>query len=454
MLTANAKHDSGGRMRWHAIDANHRTNGFQPLASFHPPRRATLLRRFTLVSLATTIVIGVLFGVITAQLVESFALRQQARAIADQVTELAASRLVLEDFLQSPPGRRPQVEQAMRELAGKANIVHITLWSNRAKILYSDEPQAPDRTPAVQTGIGRALKGQLQWSLRPPQATRRSGPVLEVLIPVMVPRLLQPVAVYQVLADLSGLAPALARLIWSVQISVVLGVLVLYAALFAIVRASSADLERKESALRWAFTGIIRSLVNALDVRDMATAHHSSRVAERAVEIARAMQISEATVNEVQAAAFLHDVGKIGIADQILLKPDALTEAERAIVERHAVLGYDILDPVAIPEGIKLAVRHSHERWDGRGYPDGLAGTAIPLAARIVAVVDAYEALTTDRPYRAARRPPKAMEEIKRSAGTQFDPQVVEAALRIWKRSADGRGMRVVGQAPSHEAGQ
>jgi len=343
----------------------------------------------------------------------------------------------------------------MRELVGKANIVHVTLWSDRARILYSDEPQAPDRTPAVETDIGRALKGQLQWSLRPVrQATRGGGPVMEVLIPVMVSGMPQPVAVYQVLADLSGLAPALARLIWSVQISVVLSVLVLYAALFTIVRAASGDLEGKESALRWAFTGIIRSLVNALDVRDMATAHHSSRVAEHAVKIARAMRIPEATVNEVQVAAFLHDVGKIGIPDHILLKPDALTEEERAIVERHAALGYDILDPVAIPEGIKLAVRHSHERWDGRGYPDGLAGDAIPLAARIVAVVDAYEALTTDRPYRSARPPRKAMEEIKLSAGTQFDPQVVEAALRVWKRSVDRRGMLVVGQAASHEASQ
>ncbi len=118
-------------MRWHAIDADRRTNGFQPLASSGPPRRATLLRRFTLVSLATTIAIGVLFGLIIARLVESFALRQQARATADEVMELAASRLVVEDFLQSPAARRSQVERAMRELVGKANIVHVTLWSDR-----------------------------------------------------------------------------------------------------------------------------------------------------------------------------------------------------------------------------------------------------------------------------------------------------------------------------------
>ncbi len=390
----------------------------------------------------------------TARLVESFALRQQARATADQVMELAVSRLSLEDFLLSTPDTRSHVEQAMRELVRKANIIHVILWSNRAKILYSDEPQSPGRTLGGKADIGRALEGQLQWFLRPAQkATRGGGPVLEVLLPVMVSEMRQPVAVYQIFKDLSGLAPALARLIWSVQVSVVLGVLVLYAALFTIVRAASGDLERKESALRWAFIGIIRSLVNALDVRDIATAHHSSRVAELAVKIARAMRLPEATISEVQVAAFLHDVGKIGVPDHILSKPDALTKEDWAIVEQHTILGYDILDPVAIPEGIKLAVRHSHERWDGRGYPDGLAGDAIPLVARIIAVVDAYEALTTDRPYRAAQQPRKAMEEIKRSAGTQFDPKVVEAALRVWKRSEDRRGIPVVGQAPSRASG-
>lgn len=210
----------------------------------------------------------------------------------------------------------------------------------------------------------------------------------------------------------------------------------LYAVLFGIVRAASADLERKESSLRWAFIGIIRSLVNALDVRDMATAHHSSRVAENAVMIARALGLDEAAVNEVQVAGFLHDVGKIGIRDDLLSKEGPLTEEEREMMQRHPVFGYDILDPVSIPEEIKLAVRHSHERWDGRGYPDGLAGERVPLAARIIAVADAYEALTTERPYRPAQSPRNAVEEILRSAGTQFDPKVVDAALRMWKKAA------------------
>src|SRR5437867_296551 len=259
-------------------------------------------------------------------------------------------------------------------------------------------------------------------------------PRLEVLVPVVASSVPQPVAVYQVVSDLSDLAPALSRLTWSVLVSVILGVLMLYAALFTIVRKSSGDLERQEWALHRSFIGIIRSLINALDARDMATAHHSSRVADNAVLIAQAMGLDEVAVSEVQVAGFLHDVGKIGIRDDVLTKHGPHTDEERAIMRRHTVYGYDILEPVPMSERIKRTVRHSHERWDGRGYPDGLAGESIPLAARIVAVADAFEALTTDRPYRAARKPTTAVEVIQRGAGTQFDPGVVDAFVKVWKR--------------------
>lgn len=180
--------------------------------------------------------------------------------------------------------------------------------------------------------------------------------------------------------------------------------------------------------------GIIRSLANAMDARDTPTAQHASRVAEYAESIARELGVDESDINEVQVAALLHDVGKIGIRDELLIKNGSLTPEEWATMRRHPVFGYEILQPVPISESIKLAVRHSHERWDGQGYPDGIAGDQIPLAARIIAVADAYEALTTDRPYRLAQGPIKAIEEIRRSSGTRFDPEVVAAFLRAFHR--------------------
>lgn len=158
-----------------------------------------------------------------------------------------------------------------------------------------------------------------------------------------------------------------------------------------------------QEQLRQGFIGTIESLVRAVDARDVATADHSSRVAQYAEEMARALHLRNEVVQHVKAAAFLHDVGKIGIRDDILATENTLTPEQWELVRRHPVTGYEILQPVPIPEAIRLGVLHSHEAWDGGGYPDDLAGEAIPLAARIIAVADTYEVLTKGRPYKAAR---------------------------------------------------
>lgn len=369
-------HERGSTENAQPLDVGPRASGF------------TLLRRFTLLSLGTTIVLSAIFGVITAHFVEDFALRRQAHATADHVLEFAGTRLLKQDLLLPPTAKRPRLDRTMESLVGTAGIVHMAVWNRQARVLYHDDPTWPVWTVSQSPQFAGAFSGRLQW-----QRSGSSGvPQLEVFVPVLVAGSARPVAVYQVLYDLTVLAPSLARLKWSVELSVVLGVLSLYAVLFSIVRKASRDLERQHGLLRRTFAGIIQSLVNALDARDMATADHSSRVAELAVAIARAMALSETAVHEVEVAAFLHDVGKIGIPDDVLAKRGPLNPQERATMERHAVFGYEILSPVPLTEGIKLAVRHSHERWDGRGYPDRLTGEQIPLAARIVAVADAFEA--------------------------------------------------------------
>src|SRR5205807_6243831 len=209
----------------------------------------------------------------------------------------------------------------------------------------------------------------------------------------------------------------------------------LYLLLFAIVRTASKDLVDQEAELRKAFVGTVRSLVKAVDARDVATADHSDRVAARAVEIGREMGLGSRQVVDIWVAAFLHDLGKIGLGDDILAKPGPLTEKERRRMQRHPVVGYEILQPVPIRETIKLAVRHHHERWDGNGYPDGLAGDAIPVAARIISCCDAFNAMTTTRSYRAAMSTEAAIAELRAKAGSQFSPIVVEALLRVVGRN-------------------
>ncbi|HDY69700.1 MAG TPA: HD-GYP domain-containing protein, partial [Actinobacteria bacterium] len=187
-------------------------------------------------------------------------------------------------------------------------------------------------------------------------------------------------------------------------------------------------------ALEETFLGTIRSLAEAIDAKDPSTRGHSDWVAKYAVMISRQLELSEKEVEMIRFAGYLHDVGKIGISDRILGKPSQLDPDQWKMMKKHASLGAKILEPVKISSAIKAAVRHHHERYDGKGYPGGLSGEAIPPGARTLAVADAYEAMTADRPYRKALNDEQAVEELKRCSGTQFDPLVVQAFLKALGR--------------------
>jgi putative nucleotidyltransferase with HDIG domain len=185
--------------------------------------------------------------------------------------------------------------------------------------------------------------------------------------------------------------------------------------------------ERLESA----YLGTAEALAAALEAKDSYTASHSRSIAEHAEAVGRLLGMDEAELGMLRYAAIFHDIGKLAIPEAILNKRGPLTEAERREIERHPEVGEQILEPVDFLAPARPFVRHGHERWDGRGYPDGLAGEQIPLGARVVFVCDAYHAMTSDRPYRGALSPEVARRELRRFAGTQFDPSVVDALLRV-----------------------
>lgn len=175
----------------------------------------------------------------------------------------------------------------------------------------------------------------------------------------------------------------------------------------------------------------ITAFVNAIESKDPYLKGHSARVALYATEIARMMGLDEETVQVVSRGAMLHDLGKLSIMDTILRKPERLTEDEFTLIKAHPVVGERILKPLRFLAREACAVRHHHERFDGSGYPDGLSGEDIPLAARIVTVADVFDAVTSNRPYRTALPVEAARQEIVRGRGTHFDPQVADAFLKI-----------------------
>jgi len=176
---------------------------------------------------------------------------------------------------------------------------------------------------------------------------------------------------------------------------------------------------------------IAEVLIAILKARDDYTAEHSRRVAEYSVAIAERMGLGEEEVRKVKLAALLHDFGKIGVPDSILRKPDKLTEDEFKVITAHPTLSADILAQIPGMDEIARIIVHHHEAWDGRGYPDGLKGEEIPIESRIIAVAETIDILIHGSVYRSVVTLQEALEEIKRGAGTQFDPRVVEAAAEI-----------------------
>jgi putative nucleotidyltransferase with HDIG domain len=183
--------------------------------------------------------------------------------------------------------------------------------------------------------------------------------------------------------------------------------------------------------LRDSYVATVRALGNAVEARDAYTGKHAERVAAYGLELARVVDPSLTGEPETEFGFLLHDIGKVAIPDSILRKPEPLTPEEQALMRRHPVIGSEILEDIGFLEEAKLVVRHHHERWDGHGYPDGLAGKDIPLSARVFSVADALDALTTDRPYRPAIALAEARKAIESDSGTQFDPRVVKALSRI-----------------------
>jgi HD-GYP domain-containing protein (c-di-GMP phosphodiesterase class II)/pSer/pThr/pTyr-binding forkhead associated (FHA) protein len=178
----------------------------------------------------------------------------------------------------------------------------------------------------------------------------------------------------------------------------------------------------------------VSALANAVELRDAYTSKHTNRVTDYALFVAEELGLSSAERRHIAIGTPLHDIGKIGIEDSILRKPGKLTEEEFEIMKTHTIRGYEILKDLPDMGPCLPIVRNHHERWDGKGYPDGLAGERIPKLARIVAVADAFDAMTTDRPYRRALSIEAAFAEIQQKAGSQFDPEMARAFLRLRPR--------------------
>jgi putative nucleotidyltransferase with HDIG domain len=188
----------------------------------------------------------------------------------------------------------------------------------------------------------------------------------------------------------------------------------------------------------------MRSLITTIGVRDSYTKEHSDRVTMYSLRTAEEMGLSSEEIDTLRFGGYLHDIGKIGVRDTVLLKPGGLSEGEMQEIRLHSVIGDEIVKPIRFFDKERKVIRHHHERYDGKGYPDGIGGEDIPTIARILAVADTYDAMTSHRPYRKALSRRAAVEELERCAGAQFDPAMVDAFKATLKEEeiSDGTGQR------------
>jgi HD-GYP domain-containing protein (c-di-GMP phosphodiesterase class II) len=233
---------------------------------------------------------------------------------------------------------------------------------------------------------------------------------------------------------------------WQVVVATLVVVGLIFCALVALAGGASREIERRRRESEHTFVQTLTTLAEAVDLRDPYTAGHSRRVASYSRQLAVEMQLPPDQVQQIEHAALLHDIGKVGVPDSVLFKAGPLDEEERLLIRSHPVIGAGLIEGIATMCDIRTCILHHHERFDGSGYPDRLAGEQIPLGARIIAVADSFDAMTTDRPYRRGLGAEAAVNELFRGAGTQFDPRCMVAFVQLIRRGQIVPPPRAVGE--------
>ena len=406
--------------------------------------RLTLLQRFAVTSFLVFVALGVALGYLLNGFIVGTALDSARNTAYDTIHGRLVGWLHTTDLSRPMTGHRySQFQQFVRQSVLSSRTVRVKVWNREGLVIYSDDRSIVGKRFDIEDQLNQALHGTLTSDVSNLSKTenladrRHFDKLLEVYLPVRFGRgpVVGAFEIYQdyapVAAEIMGTRRQLFGLLGG-------GLIVLYLTLFGIVQRASRmivtqqrDLGRYTEELEASYNKTIASLAAAVDARDASTEQHSARVTELAVELGTWLGLSSGERQQLRRGALLHDVGKIGVSDAILRKPGGLTDAEWQEMRRHPEIGYRILRQISFLEDALPVVLHHHERWDGSGYPHRLQGAEIPLLARLFAVIDAYDAITSDRPYRAGAPHEEALARLRAGSGTHFDPAMVEAFVAL-----------------------
>jgi putative nucleotidyltransferase with HDIG domain len=419
-------------------------------------RSVTLLRIFLLASAGILLCGAIILGWLLTTSLRSQALTDTSTSLTQYVDGVLRPQLVRADKIHVSPHLPLQIKAQLRR---QPDILSVKVWQPDGTLVWTS--RAPERIgrrfPSAVAGDlgetiskrqGHASIGGLEDAEDEAERALGVNHVFEVYAPIMTLDGKRAIGAYEIYAKAEHTESFIAsrkRVIWIAVIAVFAA---LYAALAAFVRNASSTMQRQAVTLRARSRELmesyrrleessleaIQSLNATVDAKDPYTAGHSARVQRIALAVAEELGVARERLDAVRFGGLFHDIGKIAVPDSILTKPGALDDEEFAAIKRHPADGADIVSHFSrLGEAVPL-IRHHHERWDGRGYPDQLAGNEIPPEACVVGLADAWDAMTTDRPYRPVLTVEAAAAEVRRCRGTQFSPAVVDAFFAAFRR--------------------
>jgi putative nucleotidyltransferase with HDIG domain len=412
-------------------------------------RRLGVVGVFALWSAVVLAVFTVVITLVATRQIEGLVVTSSAKSMAAAVNGMIVHTLSDEQLHALRTTDLTQFDSVIADSIKTSDIRAVKIWNRENTVVYSsfDKGEVGRVYPDYEN-LRSALDGDVVWNADTGdkdesrvEAEAFGGDVVEVYAPIQSSpggEVFGVFEVYQNYTPVRGMVVSSLVGVWGIS---ALAAILLYVVQLRIVMSAAVRLkqseaeavrvnERLEDSLRDLeehSVGTLQALTSAVDAKDSYTARHSLGVTDYAVAAGRHLGLDDVQIASLERAALLHDIGKIGTAEAILLKPRQLTREEYLAVQEHSDMGASIIESIPFLKDLVPIVRHHHERWDGGGYPDGLSGENIPRLARVLSVADAYDAMTSDRPYRRAMKVGAAREELERGVGTQFDPAVVTA---------------------------
>lgn len=416
-------------------------------------KKSSLIKSFTIFSLLTFLFTGIVLSFIISNHIRDDKLANLVEVTQITIDSITRNGFVESDFDDILSGsKKTNIEENIMKAMSQYNPISITIYNSKKAIIFTNRESTDMAKNINNDNISKILTSRMPsliskvYNIKDPVNKLVVEPVIDTYVPVKYENRIVGVLIMQIpnkviSAHVNVLVQAIVlTLSGGLLILFLLLIHILYSASKKLIKQNSdlirqkTEIETSYKKLNDSYKNTVFALSNAVDARDPYTAGHSARVTKIALLLGKGLNMTEEELGDLKYAALFHDIGKIGIPDDILLKKRKLTNEEFDIIKKHPAMGISILKTIDFLIDALPIIKHHHERFMGGGYPDNLKGKNIPLGSRIIAIVDTYDAMTSDRPYRQGLSHETAVAEILRNKGVQFDDALVDAFMRIEKK--------------------